>query len=161
MHKIEGVEAFAEDGSHHNNLDNVYVEINNPPWELLQIVRYLRVELQTVTGDNEIIIRSQEDLNRIILHKIHNEGKDKIKQYEIDSKTVSYKHKGKKLKFSDSESSSGVNVCSHRSRYKYTSESSESDRKPRKMKYKPYEEISGEFKKIKPPMFNGEVEKGE
>ena len=27
-------------------------------------------------------------------------------------------------------------------------------------KYKPYEEISGEFKKIKPPTFNGETEKG-
>ena len=49
----------------------------------------------------------------------------------------------------------------HRGRYKYTSESSESDRKPRRRKYKPYEEICGEFNKIKPPMFNGEVEKGE
>ena len=29
------------------------------------------------------------------------------------------------------------------------------------MNYKPYEGISKEFKKIKPPMFNGEVEKGE
>ena len=46
-------------------------------------------------------------------------------------------------------------------RYKYISDSSESDRKPRRRKYKPYEEISGEFKKIKPPMFNEEVEKGE
>ena len=31
----------------------------------------------------------------------------------------------------------------------------------KKIKYKPYEEISGEFKKIKPPMFNGEIKKGE
>ena len=30
-----------------------------------------------------------------------------------------------------------------------------------KKKYKPYEEISGEFKKIKPPTFNGETKKGE
>ena len=30
-----------------------------------------------------------------------------------------------------------------------------------KRKYKPYEEISGEFKKINPPTFNGETEKGE
>ena len=29
-----------------------------------------------------------------------------------------------------------------------------------KRKYRSYEEISGEFKKIKPPMFNGEIEKG-
>ena len=31
----------------------------------------------------------------------------------------------------------------------------------KKKKYKPYEEISGEFKKIKPPTFNGNTEKGE
>ena len=30
----------------------------------------------------------------------------------------------------------------------------------RRKKYRPYEEISGELKKIKPPMFNGEIEKG-
>ena len=30
----------------------------------------------------------------------------------------------------------------------------------KKKKYRTYEEISGEFKKIKPPMFNGEIEKG-
>ena len=41
-------------------------------------------------------------------------------------------------------------------------ESSEShDDNKKKRKYKPYEEISGEFKKIKPPMFNGEIYKGE
>ena len=31
----------------------------------------------------------------------------------------------------------------------------------RKRKYKPYEKISGEFKKVKPPTFNGETKKGE
>ena len=49
----------------------------------------------------------------------------------------------------------------HKEKYKYSSESSDSDDGPRKMKHKPYEEISWEFKKIKPLMFNGEVEKGE
>ena len=39
----------------------------------------------------------------------------------------------------------------------YTSDSSEDNRHTRKMKYKPYEEISGEFKKIKLPTFNGET----
>ena len=29
------------------------------------------------------------------------------------------------------------------------------------MKYKPYEDISGEFKKIKPPTFNDKTKKGE
>ena len=46
-------------------------------------------------------------------------------------------------------------------RYKYISDSSERDRKLRRRKYKTYEETFGEFKKTKPPMFNGEVEKGE
>ena len=101
------------------------------------------------------------ELNHILLDKIHNKGKDKRNVYEIDSETMSYKHKGKKVKYSDSESLSNVNARSHRGRYKYTSESSESRRKPRRRKYKIYEEISGEFKKIKPPMFNGEVERGE
>ena len=37
--KMEGVEASAENGSHHNNPDNIYVELNNQPSELLQIVK--------------------------------------------------------------------------------------------------------------------------
>ena len=154
---MEGVEASAKNGSHHNNIDNIYVELSNSPLDLLQIVKELKDELQTVKIDNEIIL----ELNHILQHKIHNRGKDKINAYETDSETISYKHKGKKLKLYDSESSSRVNIRSYRGRYKYTSESSESDCKPRKMKYNPYDEISGEFKKIKPPMFNGEVEKGE
>ena len=42
-----------------------------------------------------------------------------------------------------------------------TSDSSEDNHHTRKRKYKPYEEIFGEFKKIKPPTFNGEIKKGE
>ena len=42
-----------------------------------------------------------------------------------------------------------------------TSDSSDDDHYTKNMKYKPYEEISREFKKIKPPTFNGETEKGE
>ena len=41
-----------------------------------------------------------------------------------------------------------------------TSDSSEDNHYTRKRKYKPYEEISKEFKKIKPPTFNAETEKG-
>ena len=97
----------------------------------------------------------------MLLDKIHNRRKDKRNIYEIDFETVSYKHNGKKAKYSDSESSSEVKTRSRRESQNYISDSSESDKKPRRKKYKPYEEISGEFKKIKPPMFNGEVEKGE
>ena len=46
---MEGVETSAEDGSHHNNLDNIYVELNNQPSELLQTVKDLRAELKIVS----------------------------------------------------------------------------------------------------------------
>ena len=46
-------------------------------------------------------------------------------------------------------------------KFYYTSDSSEDNHHTRKRKFKPYEEISREFKKIKPPTFNGEIEKGE
>ena len=46
----------------------------------------------------------------MLLDKIHKRGKDKRNAYEIDSETVSYKHKGKKVKYFDSESSSEINA---------------------------------------------------
>ena len=100
-------------------------------------------------------------MNQMLLDNKNSRGKYKRNFYETDSKTNSYKHKGKKAKYYDSESSWEFNATSCKERYKYISDSSESDHKPKRRKYKPYEEISGEFKKIKPPMFNGEVEKGE
>ena len=119
--------------------------------------------MQNVKEDNERILRAHEELNQILLDKLHNEGKDKRKEHEYESGTLSYKCKCKKLKFSDKESNSfsGINVRSHKEKHKYSSESSDSSNSPKKRKYKPYEEMSGKFKKIKPPMFNGEVEKGE
>ena len=74
---------------------------------------------------------------------------------------MSNKRKEKKTINPDSESSSKVKSRSHMETKRYISDSNESDQKPRRKKYKPYEAISGEFKKIKPPMFNGEAEKGE
>ena len=134
---MEGVEASAENGSQHNNPDNTYVELNNP--QLLQTVKELKEELQTVKIYNERIL----EMIQMLLDNMHNRGKDKRNVYETDSETTSYKHKGKKEKYYDSESSLEVNARSLRGMYKYKSDSSESDCKPRRRKYKPYEEISG------------------
>ena len=73
MQEIEGVEASAEHGSCHNNPDNIYVELNNQPFGLLQIVKDLKSELQTVKEDSERILRAHEELNKILLDKLHNE----------------------------------------------------------------------------------------
>ena len=93
------------------------------------------------------------------MDKFQSEGKDK----QIGSENMSYQHKSKKSKHSKIESSSSSEIYgdSHRKNHQYSSDSSEDNYQSRKRKYKPYEEISGEFKKIKPPTFNGETEKGE
>ena len=134
---MEGVEASTENGFQHNNPYNIYVELSNPPSQLLKIVKELKYELQNVKIDNERIL----ELNQMLLEKIHNKKKGKRNLYDTDSETMSYTHKGKKAKYSDSESSLDVNARSHRGMYKYVSDSSESDHKPRRKKYKPYEGI--------------------
>ena len=103
---MEGVGESAEDRSYHNNLDNIYVELNNQPSELLQTIKDLKAELKNVKEDNEIILRAEEELNQILLDKLHNEGKDNKKEHESEYGTISYKRKGKKLKFSNNESNS-------------------------------------------------------
>ena len=68
---------------------------------------------------------------------------------------------GKKTGFSrhENESSSEESTKHNTEKHKDSSESSDSNQN--KNKYKPYEEISGEFKKIKPHMFKGEIDNGE
>ena len=56
------------------------MELNNQPSKLLQTVKDLKDELQTVNEDNERILRAQEELNQILLDNLHKEGKDKSVQ---------------------------------------------------------------------------------
>ena len=89
------------------------------------------------------------------MEKFQSEGRDK----QIGSDNTSYQHNSKKLKHSKIESSSSSKIYgdSHMKNYQYSSDSSEDNYHSRKRKYKPYEEISGEFKKIKSLNFNGEI----
>ena len=68
---MEGVEAFAENGSQHNNPDKFYVDLNIP--ELLHIVKELKEELQTIKIGNKRIL----EMNQMLLDNMHNRGKDK------------------------------------------------------------------------------------
>ena len=115
--------------------------------------------MKTVEKENEIILRAQEELNQILMENFQNEEKDKQLGFEY----MPYQNKSKKSKQSkiESSSSSGIYGDSHRKNRQYTSDSSEDNYHSRKTKFKPYEEISGEFQKIKPSTFNGETEKGE
>ena len=100
-------------------------------------------------------------MNTILLEKIHNEEKDKNKESDHEiPKTAPSKRKGRKLEFSihKPDTSSEESVKHHRKQQE-SSESSDDNKKKRK--YRPYEEIFGDFKKIKPPMSNGYIEKEE
>ena len=152
---MENVEASAENGPQHENPNNFYVDLNN--LELIQTVIELRDELQTVKQDNHRIL----ELNEYLLDKMNKQEKYKWSVIETDSKNNSYKHKGERENFYDSETSSEIKLRSRRERQRYISDSSEGDQKHKRKNYKPYEEIFGDSKKIKPPTFNGEVEKGE
>ena len=107
--------------------------------------------------DNQRIL----ELNEYLLDKMNKQEEDEWSVIETNSENTSYKHKWKISKYRDSESSSEIKPRSCRERKRYISDTNESDRKPRRKKYKPYEEISREFKKINPSMFKGEAEKGE
>ena len=76
---------------------------------------------------------------------------------------MSYQHKSKRSKHSKIESNSSSKIIGnpYRKKHQYSNDPNESNYHSRKKKYKPYEEISVEFKNIKPPTFNGETEKGE
>ena len=126
---------------------------------MLQTVKDLKTELESVKKENERILRAQEELNQILLKKFHNEEKNK----QVESDTTSYQHRSKRSKHSKIESSSSyeINSNSYRKKRQYSSNSSKSNCRSRKRKYKPYEEIYGEFKKIEPPTFNDITEKGE
>ena len=67
---MENAEASARNGSQHDNPDNFYVDLNNI--DLLQLVRELRDELQTVKQDNQIIL----ELNEYLLDKMNNQEKE-------------------------------------------------------------------------------------
>ena len=65
---MERLEEYADEESPFNEESNswrelVQEEINNNSLELLQTVKELRTEMETVKKENERIMRAQEELN--------------------------------------------------------------------------------------------------
>ena len=57
-------------------------EIQDNKYELKMTMNELRYELRKVKEDNEQILKAQEELNTIMSQKIHNEEKDKNKDFD-------------------------------------------------------------------------------
>ena len=124
-------------------------DITNNSFELLQTVKKLKSEMESVKKENERILRAREKLNQILIEIFHTEGKGK----RTESKDIGYQHKDKNTKQVKNKSCSSSEVYGdlHKQNFHCTSDISEDNHHTRKRNFKPYEEISGEFKKIKPP----------
>ena len=135
----------------------VLEEITAHSSELIQTITDLNTEMESVKKDNERILKTQEELNQILIEKFQTEGRSK----RSESEEASHQKGSKKMKLVKAESSSSSEGLREQQSYFTTSDSIEAELYNRKKKYRPYKEISGEFKKIKPPTFNEENEKGE
>ena len=94
---MEILEEYAKEESPYTEQDNIQREpiqeditINSS--ELLQTIKELKSEMESVKKENERILRAQEELNQILIERFHTEGKGKI----ADSEDISYQHKYKK-----------------------------------------------------------------
>ena len=141
---MERLEEYADEESPFTERSNskrepIQEEITNNSSELLQIVKELRTEMETIKKENERILRAPEELNHILMEIFQNEEKDK----RTESKDMPYQHKNKNSKQSKIESSSSYDIYGdlHKKNYQYTSDSSEDNHQTRKRKFKPYEEI--------------------
>ena len=156
---MERLEEYAEEESpvtETGNLprDPIPEDLTTNSSELLQTVKDLKSEMESGKWENERILRAQEELNQILTERFQTEGRGR----RTESEDASHQRKFKKMKYTKNESSSSSEVFGEQQNYHSTSDD---NHYAKKKKYKPYEEISGEFKKIKPPTFNGETEKGE
>ena len=79
---MEGLEEYADEGSPWKEQSNsrkelVKEKITNNSSELLQTIKELKTEMETVKKENERILRAQEELNQILLENFRSEGKVK------------------------------------------------------------------------------------
>ena len=77
---MEILEEYAKDESPYTEQENLQREpiqedITTNSSELLQTVKELKSEMESVKKENERILRAQEELNQILIEKYHTEGK--------------------------------------------------------------------------------------
>ena len=62
--------------------------------ELLQTVKYLKTQMESVKKENERILKAQEELNQILIEKFQTEGRSRRSEYE----DVNHQRRSKKVK---------------------------------------------------------------
>ena len=93
---MERLEEYADEESPFTERSNskrepIQEEITNNSSELLQTLKELRTEMETVKKENERILRTREEPNWILKEKIQNELNNK----RTESEDIPYQHKKK------------------------------------------------------------------
>ena len=96
---MERLEEYADEESPFTEQSNskrepIQEEITNNSSELLQMVKELRTEMETVKKKKERILRAPEELNQILIEKFQNEENNK----RAEPEHIPYQHKNKKSK---------------------------------------------------------------
>ena len=91
--------------------------------ELMQTIKGLKTELESVKKDNERILKTQEELNQILIEKFQTEGRNK----RSESEEASQQKASKKMKLAKSDSSSSSEDLKEQQSYYSTSDSSEAE----------------------------------
>ena len=108
---MEGLGEYAQEESpdtETRNLprDPIPEDVTANSSELLQTVKYLKTEMESVKRENERILRAQEELNQILIEKFQTKGRGRRKE----SEDTSHQRKSKKMKHTKTESSSSSEV---------------------------------------------------
>ena len=86
MTGLDRLEEYADEESPYTKRDNLQKEpiqedIANNSSELLQTIKELKLEMESVKKENERILRAQEELNHILIEIFHTDGKGKRARY--------------------------------------------------------------------------------
>ena len=112
--------------------------------------------MESVKKENERILRHQEELNHILIERLHTEGKGQ----RTESEDIGYQHQYKKTKQVKNESSASSEVYGDKHNSQYTSDSSEDNHHTRKRKYKPYEEFLESLRRSNRQHLMGKLKRG-
>ena len=100
--------------------DPIQEDITTNSSELLQTVKDLKSETESVKKENERILRAQEELNQILIERFQTKGRGK----RADSEDISHQHKDKNIKQTKNERSSSSEVFGDQRNFHSTSDSS-------------------------------------
>ena len=74
--------------------EHVLEEMTGHSSELIQTIKDLKTEMESVKKDNERILKTQEELNQILIEKFQTEGRSK----RSESEEASHQKGSKKMK---------------------------------------------------------------